>query len=88
MEHLAVLTKRDQQTVVDQVDRQLLHQPTIPTRNRKKLRPNLLADWELRIGNLRVYYLVREPPIRVVSIVAVGRKVGNRVFIEEDEVTL
>ena len=56
--HLRVLTKREQQIILDEVDRQLKHQPSVPTKNRKRLRPNLVADWELRIGNLRVYYVV------------------------------
>lgn len=87
-EHLQTLTKREQQIVVDEVDRQLAYEPNRPTRKRKRLRPNLLADWELRIGDLRVYYVVQEIPDAVVSIVAVGRKLGNRVFIGGVEVKL
>ena len=53
--HLRVLTARQQATVLDTVDKQLRQQPTVETRNRKPMRPNPLAPWELRIGNLRVY---------------------------------
>jgi mRNA-degrading endonuclease RelE of RelBE toxin-antitoxin system len=88
VEHLASLTKRQQQIVVDEVDRQLVHAPATPTRKRKRLRPNLLADWELRIGDLRVYYVVQEPPKTAVSILAVGRKAGNRVFVGGEELIL
>ncbi len=45
------------------------------------MRPNLLAPWELRIGNLRVYYDVEEEPEAVVYINAVGFKERNQVCI-------
>ena len=40
-----------------------------------------MAPWELRIGNLRVYYDVEEDPEPSVYIRAVGAKEGNRVRI-------
>ena len=58
--NLRALTARQRATVMDQVERQLVHQPTVPTRNRKPMEPNLLAPWELRIGDIRVYYEVVE----------------------------
>lgn len=45
------------------------------------MRPNSLADWELRIGDLRVYYDVEETPDPVVYIQAVGIKERNEVRI-------
>lgn len=72
--HLRALTARQQALVLDTVDRQLIHQPTVETRNRKFMQPNPLAPWELRIGDLRVYYDVREHPEPVVLIRAVGIK--------------
>ena len=51
------------------------------TPNRKPLRPNPLALWELRIGDLRVYYDVEEDPEPQVAIVAIGIKRRNRVYI-------
>lgn len=45
------------------------------------MRPNPLAPWELRIGNLRVYYDVEEEPEPVVFIRAVGVKQRDRVRI-------
>jgi len=70
------------------VPRQLGHQPTLPTRNRKPLEANPIAPWELRIGDLRVYFEAVEEPERVVKIVAVGRKVRERVVIGGVEVEL
>ena len=34
-----------------------MHQPAVEMRNRKPMRPNPVAPWELRIGNLRVYMM-------------------------------
>jgi mRNA-degrading endonuclease RelE of RelBE toxin-antitoxin system len=80
-EHLRFLTARQRATVLDAVDEQLMHQPTVETRNRKPMRPNPLAPWELRIGNLRVYFDLEEEPAAVVYIRAVGIKERNRVRI-------
>lgn len=66
---------------------QLLQQPTAITRNRKPLQPNPLARFELRIGELRVYYEVNEAR-RMVEIRAVGIKERNRVFIGGEEINL
>ena len=38
------------------------------------MRPNPLATWELRVGNLRAYYDVLTDPEATVLIVAVGVK--------------
>jgi hypothetical protein len=82
------LTARQRTLVFDTVDRQLAHQPLIETRNRKPMRPNPLAPWELRIGNLRVYYDVVEAPESIVYIRAVGIKYRNRVMIGGEEIEL
>jgi hypothetical protein len=63
---------------------QLTHEPTTETRNRKEMRPNPLATWELRIGDLRAYSDVTEAP-QTVTVVAVGIKRGNHVCIGGEE---
>ena len=88
VDHLRTLTARQQKIVLDAVDAQLAHQPTIETRNRKPMRPNPLAPWELRIGNLRVYYDVEEQAESVVFIRAVGVKQRNRVRIGREVIEL
>ena len=85
--HLRALTARQRSLVLDSVDEQLVHQPTIETRNRKLMRPNPIAPWELRIGNLRVYYDVEEVG-RVVKIRAVGIKSRDRVRIGKEIIDL
>jgi mRNA-degrading endonuclease RelE of RelBE toxin-antitoxin system len=78
---LRYLTARQQVIVLDTVDEQLMYQPTVETKNRKPMRPNPLAPWELRIGDLRVYYDVEDEPEPVVYINAVGVKERNQVRI-------
>jgi hypothetical protein len=73
--------------VLDEVDVQLLHQPTVVTRNRKPLQLNPLARFELRIAELRVYDEVDEER-RLVEIRAVGIKDRDRVFIGGEEIDL
>lgn len=74
--------------MLDAIEEQLTHQPTVETRNRKRLRSNELAVWELRVGVLRVHYDVEETPEPTAVIRAVGTKHGNRVRIGGEERTL
>ena len=87
-DHIRVLTARQQRIVLDAVDRQLTHEPTVETANRKPMRPNPLAPWELRIGNLRVYYDVEDVPEPLVYVRAVGIKLRNRVRIAKEVIEL
>jgi len=87
-EHLRALKKRQQSIVMDTIEKQLQYQAAVETRNRKPMRPNPLAPWELRIGNLRVYYDVEEEPERVVYILAVGIKKRNNVIIGKEVMRL
>lgn len=86
--HLRVLTARQRSTVLSTVERQLSHEPAVETRNRKPMRPNPVAPWELRIGQLRVYYDVEQGPAKLVAIRAVGIKRRNRLFIGGEEMQL
>ena len=60
-------------TALEVIERQLLHEPLVETRNRKPLRPNPVAPWELRIGSLQAFYEVVPGDPDVVRIVAVGK---------------
>ena len=71
--------KYEQNQILDGIDQQLRYQPTIETRNRKRLRPNTTADWELRIGDFRVLYDVDEQ-VSIVEIKRIGEKRGNAFF--------
>jgi mRNA-degrading endonuclease RelE of RelBE toxin-antitoxin system len=85
--HLQVFTPREQKIIRDAMIEQLSYEPTMPTRNRKEMRSNLTAVWELRIGNFRVYYDVDEEEA-IVDIRAVGVKEGNKVRIGGERVEL
>src|SRR6476469_3818235 len=88
---LEALPASQRRTLLEAIEQQLTHEPQVETRNRKRLRPNRLAPWELRVGRLRAFYdivetsdgdpldtVVGSPPSqRVVQIVAVGEKRGN-----------
>ena len=86
--HLRVLTVRERATVFDAIERQLRNQPSVETRNRKPLRPNPVAPWELRAGRLRVFYDVSEGPPRVVRVLAVGVKDRSIIRIGGQEIQL
>lgn len=73
------LSARDRRRVLDAIERQLLHEPTKPTRNRKLL-VNLIPPWtaeppiwELRVGEYRVFYDVAQKQA-VVYVRAIRRK--------------
>ena len=52
------------------------------------MRPNPLAPWELRIGNLRVYFEVEQEPETRVIILAIGVKERNRERIGKEIIGL
>ncbi|HLE29054.1 MAG TPA: type II toxin-antitoxin system RelE/ParE family toxin [Anaerolineales bacterium] len=81
---LKALKKSEQKEVIDGIETQLKHEPMVETRNRKKLRPNDVAEWELRIGRFRVFYNVDET-VHIVSVEAVGFKVGSQLFIRGEK---
>ena len=72
----------------DTPQRRLAYEPTVENRNRKRLRPNPVAPWELRVGHLRVNFDVEEEPRRMVTIHAVGTKDRSRLLIGGEEVEL
>ena len=87
-EHFARLTARERSLVAGAVRTQLLHEPMRETRNRKPLRPNPLAPWELRIGSLRVFYEVVGEGEGIVNVLAIGFKAGNRLIIAGEEIRI
>jgi mRNA-degrading endonuclease RelE of RelBE toxin-antitoxin system len=88
VDHLCALPKADQVLIVDQVEQQLKHEPAAPTRRRKVLRPNPIAPWELRLGDLRVFYAIEEQPEPRVTIAAVGIKRHNGLWIGIERIDL
>ncbi|WNZ26875.1 type II toxin-antitoxin system RelE/ParE family toxin [Leptolyngbya sp. NK1-12] len=87
IEDLEYFDKATRVMILDAIERQLSDQPLQETRNRKPLRPGSQFNWELRIGSYRVFYDVIEA-IVVVSVVAVGYKDRNKLYIRNQEVNV
>ena len=87
-DHFRALRARDRTTVLAAIARQLPHEPLKETRHRKPLRPNPIAPWELRVGQLRVFYEVVGTESGVVRILAVGQKRRNVLMIGGQEIRL
>jgi len=86
-EDLKLFRKYEQQLIADQIDDQLSNEPAHETRNRKRLRPNNVAEYELRLTRFRVFYDVDENK-NLVKIEAIGHKEGSRLFIRGKEYQL
>lgn len=80
VEDLKLLRRFDQEQIIAAIEAQLPYQATEETRNRKRLRPNRLAEWELRVGDHRVFYDV-DAQSAVVKIEAIGYKLRSELFI-------
>ncbi len=76
------LSVREQRLLEAAIQSRLKHEPTKPTKAIKRLRPNPLAEFELRAGDLRALYNVEGNEI---VILIVGRKVGNKLIVEKEE---
>ncbi len=87
VDDLRRLRKHQSKRILDELERQLTVQPAIETRNRKRLRPNQFAEWELRIDRFRIFYDVDEPT-QSIKIVAVGYKRGSQIYIRDEEIQL
>ncbi len=84
LEDLKALRKFEQKKVIEGIESQLKNEPTVETRNRKKLRPNDVAEWELRNSRFRVFYNV-DDDVQAVSIQAIGFKVGSLLFVRGEK---
>ena len=87
IDDLRTYSKADRKRILDGIDACLRHEPGRETRNNKRLRPNRLAERELRLGRFRVFYDIDEGNAWV-KIEAVGHKRGNRVYVCGEEFQL
>jgi mRNA-degrading endonuclease RelE of RelBE toxin-antitoxin system len=83
-EDFLALRAFDRANLRDAIAAQLCYEPTVPTRHRKKLQTNPIATWELRVGDWRVLYDVDEN-LGEVKIVAIGRKIRDKLIIRGEE---
>jgi len=85
--HLDFIQRKFYSLIRTSIAEQLSYTPDEPTRNRKFLRKPAPfgASWELRFGagnRFRVFYDVTGD---TVLVLAIGQKVGNRLFVGGEE---
>lgn len=90
--HLRAIAHNHHSLIRQSIEYQLRLEPDIETTNRKPLkRPALIgAKWELRCGphnRFRVFYRI-DYVRHAVILLAIGEKIGNRLFIGGEEVEL
>jgi len=85
-EQLRSFAASDRSRIVDAIEKHLSVAPENETRHRKKLRPNPVAPWELRIGRVRVFYDVED--VSKVTVLAIGTKDRNKLYIGGKEIQL
>jgi mRNA-degrading endonuclease RelE of RelBE toxin-antitoxin system len=66
---------------------QLRDHPGLETNERKKLRANPTAPWEVKVGKYRVFYAI-EPDEQMVVVVSIGHKEHNTLYIRGKVVQL
>ena len=76
------LPARDQRILTAAISVRLRYEPTKSTKAIRRMRPNPLVEYELRVRDLRVLYNVEAGDVIVVVI---GRKVGNILMVEGEE---
>ena len=76
----------EQKLIVKAIIKYLQIESNIETKKRKRLRPNPIAPWELRIGMYRVFYEIKDN--NMVRALAIGHKEHNDLFIRGERVEL
>ena len=84
---LSFFKVHERKTILRSVKEKLSYEPLKETKNRKKLRNNPVAPWELRIGSYRVFYEVDNNSVKVI-IISVGNKEHNILFIRGKRVKI
>ena len=91
LDHLDAIERKYHRLIRKTVKERLSYTPEQVTRNRKPLDPPMPfgATWELRFGlqnRFRVFYKVDVDELTV-SVLAIGIKEGNRLFVGQEEFT-
>jgi hypothetical protein len=91
-QHLQAIERHDYSEIRETLEEQLRFEPSTETRNRKPLQQPVVfrAQWELRFGpdnRFRVFYEIDREK-RQVSILAIGVKERDRLFIGGEEIKL
>ena len=84
---LSFFKKHEQKSILRHIQSQLEDEPLTPTKNKKPLRENPIASWELRMDQVRIFYDVKQEVVTV-YVISVGKKEHNRLYIRGQEVEL
>ncbi|MEW5939037.1 MAG: addiction module toxin RelE [Chloroflexota bacterium] len=90
LHHLRYIEKKFYGYIEETLESQLSREPGVETKNRKTMRQPapFNAEWELRFGErnrFRALYEIIENE-RIVHILAIGYKIGSRLFIGGEEI--
>ena len=77
----------EQNIIFDKIEEQLRYEPDVETRNKKRLRPNQVSEWELRVETFRVFYDV-DAVANAVEVRMVCHKEGNKLLVRGKEYAL
>jgi mRNA-degrading endonuclease RelE of RelBE toxin-antitoxin system len=83
---LAHFRAADRRLIIEAIRTHLTTDADSEGRRRKKLAPNPVAPWELRVGNHRVFYEIEGDA--TVTVLALGVKDHNDLFIRGRKVDL
>ena len=91
-QHLKALEPKYYSLIREALEKQLRFEPGTETRNRKPLKRPVVygAKWELRFGRnsrFRAFYRI-DYQNKEVIILAIGQKLGNRIYVGGEEVEL
>ncbi len=76
---------KEARRLLGKTEDRLTEDPTAETRNLKTLRPNPVAQRELRLlGKYRVLFDA-DPEVEVMTIILVGEKRGNQLLVQGEE---
>jgi len=89
LDHMDAIESKYDSLIRRTVEEQLIHEPDSPTRNRKPLlrETAIGATWEVRCGPVncfRIFYDVHRDQ-RLVVVLAIARKVRNRLFVGKEK---
>ena len=80
----------EQRMILDEIQEALSEDAHLENQRRKKLEPNPLAPWELKVGDFRVFYswTMSAHDSGSVEVVAIGKKDHNELRIRDQTVDL
>jgi mRNA-degrading endonuclease RelE of RelBE toxin-antitoxin system len=73
LDDLQTFPEAERRWILTALESQLMLNAAEESHDRKRIRPDMLAEWAVRLGQVRVFYDV-DVPNRTVKIEAVGKR--------------